>query len=119
VRHCPGRNSRSPLTLFEDGLKDRVCSRGDTGMEEEEDDGMIAEDNRKVISFPCNVVSTCNEGVEMLNADSRSRRTLLGLIPVKISTSNQCLNNRLSDSVVRNCNKMFWMNNKNSGVVRV
>jgi len=83
-------------------------------MEEEEDDKTVAGGNCRVTSSPCNAVSKCNEGDEMFSTQSR-RKSLLGLIPVKISTSNpwdlrldtQCLNNSLSDSVVRNCNRMF------------
>ncbi|KAL9324086.1 hypothetical protein ACSQ67_008943 [Phaseolus vulgaris] len=89
------KTSGSPLILFEDG-KEKVrtndrdvsivgCSGGTTMLEEEEDE-MVAERKSGASSFPCNAVSICNKDGENLSIEAR-RRSLLGLIPVKISTS--------------------------------
>jgi len=129
------KTSGSPLILFEDG-KEKVrtndrdvsivgCSGGTTMLEEEEDE-MVAREKSGASSFPCNAVSICNKDGENLSIEAR-RRSLLGLIPVKISTSKpwdlrldtQSLSNCLSDSAMRNCNMMFWMNNEHSEAFRV
>jgi len=122
-------NLGSPLMLSEDYEEERVWTKvRDVSTVGSRGRGRNGR-RRKICwvsSFSCNAISICNEDDEILSTKAR-RRSLLGLIPVKISTSKlwdlrldtQSLSSHLSDSAVRNRNKMFWMNNEHYESFRV
>lgn len=55
----------TPLMLFEDGVEERVSSREGATMKVVEGDGMATGEKRRASPFPCNAVSTCNEGMRL------------------------------------------------------
>jgi len=124
------------LKLLEDDTKKSVQpkekeililgSRGGVAMEEEGEKGTTAEEKSVTSASSYNAKSKY-KGKGGLSSIETGRISLLGLIPVKILTSKQWdlrldtqnLNNRLSDNAVRNCNRLFWINNEHSEAFRV